>query len=156
MFTVSRNLSSYVWELITWPGKRSDVVTPAIVVATNWFNSLYVGVFSFKMFEQIWYKASLSMQMAASAMSTRWWKLSVALYGSVTVSDTFGEGSTQKLLSSRSGYSSRIFDINSEPRPDPVPPPSEWATWKPWTQSQNSASFRMQSIPDSKSSEPSV
>lgn len=63
--------------------------------------------------------------MAASAMSTKWWKLRVALYGSVTVSDTLGDGSMQKLLISLSGYSSRILDINSDPKPDPVPPPSE-------------------------------
>ena len=31
----------------------------------------------------------------------------------------------------RSGYSSRILLISSVPMPEPVPPPSEWHTWKP-------------------------
>ncbi|KAH7864008.1 hypothetical protein Vadar_024574 [Vaccinium darrowii] len=52
-----------------------------------------------------------------------WWTESVALYGSTTVSDTFGDGNTEKVSIIRSGYSSLIFDINSVPIPDPVPPP---------------------------------
>ncbi|PNX58722.1 hypothetical protein L195_g059331, partial [Trifolium pratense] len=53
---------------------------------------------------------------------------SVALYGSTTVSDTFGDGKTEKVSIILSGYSSLIFDINSVPMPEPVPPPSEWQT----------------------------
>ncbi|KAH9426333.1 Tubulin [Dermatophagoides pteronyssinus] len=51
----------------------------------------------------------------------------VALYGSTTVSDTFGEGITLNVFIIRSGYSSRIFDISNVPIPEPVPPPNECA-----------------------------
>jgi hypothetical protein len=47
------------------------------------------------------------------------------------VSDTLGEGNTENVSIILSGYSSRIFDINNVPIPDPVPPPNEWHTWKP-------------------------
>eukprot|EP00442_Polarella_glacialis_P040681 CAMPEP_0115100888 /NCGR_PEP_ID=MMETSP0227-20121206/32859_1 /TAXON_ID=89957 /ORGANISM="Polarella glacialis, Strain CCMP 1383" /LENGTH=42 /DNA_ID= /DNA_START= /DNA_END= /DNA_ORIENTATION= len=40
----------------------------------------------------------------------------------------------------RSGYSSRTLEMRRVPIPDPVPPPSEWHIWKPWRQSQPSAS----------------
>jgi len=38
----------------------------------------------------------------------------------------------------RSGYSSRILLISSVPMPEPVPPPSEWQTWKPGPRSRPS------------------
>ena len=44
---------------------------------------------------------------------------------------TFGEGTTENDDIIRSGYSSRIFEINRVPIPEPVPPPSEWVNWKP-------------------------
>jgi hypothetical protein len=69
--------------------------------------------------------------MHSSAFSTNWWTERVALYGSTTVSDTFGEGKTENVSIMRSGYSSLIFDISSVPMPDPVPPPREWHTWNP-------------------------
>jgi len=69
--------------------------------------------------------------MHSSAFSTNWWTERVALYGSTTVSDTFGEGKTENVSIMRSGYSSLIFEINSVPIPDPVPPPREWHTWNP-------------------------
>jgi hypothetical protein len=47
------------------------------------------------------------------------------------VSETFGEGKTEKVSIILSGYSSRILEINKVPIPDPVPPPNEWHTWKP-------------------------
>jgi hypothetical protein len=53
------------------------------------------------------------------------------LYGSTTVSETFGEGKTENVSIIRSGYSSLIFEIRRVPIPDPVPPPREWQTWKP-------------------------
>ena len=34
------------------------------------------------------------------------------------------------------------LEINRVPIPDPVPPPSEWVSWKPCRHSQPSASFR--------------
>ena len=50
----------------------------------------------------------------------------MALYGSTTVSDTFGDGTTEKVSIILSGYSSLILEIKRVPIPDPVPPPKEW------------------------------
>jgi len=52
----------------------------------------------------------------------------VALYGSTTVSETLGEGITEKVIIYLSGYSSLIFEIRRVPIPDPVPPPRECVT----------------------------
>jgi hypothetical protein len=41
---------------------------------------------------------------------------------------TFGDGTTEKVIIMRSGYSSRILEINRVPMPEPVPPPKEWQT----------------------------
>jgi len=49
----------------------------------------------------------------------------VALYGSTTVSDTFGDGTIEKVSIILSGYSSLIFEIKRVPIPEPVPPPKE-------------------------------
>ena len=40
----------------------------------------------------------------SSEFSTSWWKLKTALYGSTTVSETFGDGITEKVSMMRSGY----------------------------------------------------
>jgi hypothetical protein len=69
--------------------------------------------------------------MHSSAFSTSWCTESVALYGSTTVSETLGEGKTEKVSIIRSGYSSRILEMRRVPMPEPVPPPREWQTWKP-------------------------
>ena len=53
-----------------------------------------------------------------------------------------------------SGYSSRIFEMRSVPIPDPVPPPSEWVSWKPCRQSHDSDSLRTTSNTESTSSAP--
>jgi hypothetical protein len=58
-----------------------------------------------------------------SLFSTKLCVESTALYGSTTVSETFGEGKMEKVASIRSGYSSLIFPNNNAPIPDPVPPP---------------------------------
>ncbi|CAA7406123.1 unnamed protein product [Spirodela intermedia] len=50
---------------------------------------------------------------------------------STTVSETLGDGKTEKVSIIRSGYSSLIFEMSSVPMPEPVPPPREWHTWKP-------------------------
>ena len=92
----------------------------------------------------------------SSEFSTSWWTESTALYGSTTVSDTLGDGKTEKVHMMRSGYSSRILEIRRVPMPEPVPPPSEWVIWKPWRQSQDSASLRTTSRTESMSSAPSV
>jgi len=42
------------------------------------------------------------------------------------VSETFGDGTTEKVAMILSGYSSLTFEINKVPIPDPVPPPNEW------------------------------
>lgn len=80
----------------------------------------------------------------------------MALYGSTTVSDTLGEGTTLNVVMIRSGYSSRIFEISKVPMPDPVPPPRECVNWKPCRQSQLSDSLRTTSKTESTNSAPSV
>jgi len=41
------------------------------------------------------------------------------------VSDTFGDGTTEKVSIILSGYSSLILEIKRVPIPEPVPPPKE-------------------------------
>merc|ERR1719182_1009717 len=94
--------------------------------------------------------------MTSSAFSTSWCTDRVALYGSTTVSDTLGDGKTEKVSIILSGYSSRILEISRVPMPEPVPPPMEWVTWKPWRQSRDSDSLRTTSKTESISSAPSV
>merc|ERR1719504_337612 len=140
----------------SWPGKRRQHVTPDRPADTKWFKSPYVGVVSFSVLKQMSYKASLSRQKDSSEFSTSWCTDSVQLYGSTTVSDTFGDGTTENVSITRSGYSSRIFEMRRVPIPAPVPPPREWQSWKPWRQSQDSASLRTTSSTESNSSAPSV
>merc|ERR1719174_2679357 len=118
----------------SWPGKRRQHVTPLKPALTRWFKSPYVGVVSFKVRKQMSYRASLSKQKDSSEFSTSWWTESVQLYGSTTVSDTFGDGTMENVSITRSGYSSRIFEISRVPIPAPVPPPREWLNWKPCKQ----------------------
>merc|ERR1712042_404508 len=106
-----------------------------MVTETRWFKSPYVGVVNFSVRKQMSYRASLSMQYVSSVFSTNWWTERVALYGSTTVSDTLGEGTTEKVFMMRSGYSSRILDMRRVPMPEPVPPPRLWVSWKPCKQS---------------------
>merc|ERR1712139_56375 len=127
---------------LSWPGKRRQHVTPDRPADTRWFKSPYVGVVSFNVRKQMSYKASLSRQNDSSEFSTSWCTDSVQLYGSTTVSDTFGDGTMEKVIITRSGYSSRILLMSKVPIPAPVPPPSECVIWKPWRQSQPSASLR--------------
>merc|ERR1719181_1262487 len=115
----------------SWPGKRKHVVTPDIAAETKWFKSPYVGVVSFSVRKQMSYNASLSRQKDSSEFSTSWCTESVRLYGSTTVSDTFGDGTIENVSITRSGYSSRILEIRSVPMPAPVPPPRECVIWKP-------------------------
>merc|ERR1719424_2427376 len=138
------------------PGKRMEQVIPESPADTKWFRSPYVGVVSLSVRKQMSYKASLSMQNDSSEFSTSWWTDRVQLYGSTTVSDTFGDGTIEKVIITRSGYSSRIFEINKVPMPAPVPPPSECVIWNPCRQSQPSASLRTTSKTESMSSAPSV
>ena len=76
------------------------------------------------------------------------------MYGSTTVSDTFGDGTTEYVFMILSGYSSLILEIRSVPMPDPVPPPKEWVNWNPWRQSHASDSFLTTSKTESTSSAP--
>merc|ERR1712023_595707 len=151
MLTASLRMSQ-----LSWPGKRRQHVTPDRPADTRWFKSPYVGVVSFSVRKQMSYNASLSKQNDSSEFSTSWCTDSVQLYGSTTVSDTLGDGTTEKVSITRSGYSSRIFEIRRVPMPAPVPPPREWVSWKPWRQSQDSASLRTTSSTESISSAPSV
>ena len=80
----------------------------------------------------------------------------MALYGSTTVSLTFGEGTTEYVFMILSGYSSRILEIRSVPIPDPVPPPKECVSWNPCKQSHDSDSFRTTSKTESTSSAPRI
>merc|ERR1719409_1296115 len=130
---------------LSWPGNRRQHVTPDRPADTKWFRSPYVGVVSLSVRKQISYKASLSRQNDSSEFSTSWCTDSVQLYGSI-----------ENVSITRSGYSSRIFEINRVPIPAPVPPPSEWVIWNPWRQSQPSASLRTTSSTESMSSAPSV
>merc|ERR1719174_3258820 len=141
---------------LSWPGNRRQQVTPDMTAEHKWLRSPYVGVVSLRVRKQMSYKASLSRHMHSSAFSTSWWTERVALYGSTTVSDTLGDGTTENVFMIRSGYSSRILEMRRVPRPEPVPPPSEWVSWKPWRQSQPSDSFRTTSRTESTSSAPSV
>src|SRR3569833_4482776 len=127
-----------------------------MTMETRWFKSPNVGVVSLSVLKQMSYKASLSMHIDSSEFSTSWWTDNVVLYGSTTVSDTFGDGMTEKVIMMRSGYSSRSMEMSNVPIPEPVPPPSEWPIWKPWRQSQDSASLRQTSRTESMSSAPSV
>merc|ERR1719408_345305 len=134
---------------LSWPGKRRQHVTPDRPALTKWFRSPYVGVVSLSVRKQMSYKASLSKQNDSSLFSTSWCTDSVQLYGSTTVSLTFGDGTTENVSITRSGYSSRIFEMRRVPMP--VPPPSECVIWKPWRQSQPSASLRTTSSTESMS-----
>ena len=49
----------------------------------------------------------------------------MALYGSTTVSETFGDGTTENVSIILSGYSSLTFEIKSVPIPDLVPSSNE-------------------------------
>merc|ERR1719460_3562156 len=141
---------------LSWPGKRKQHVTPDRPALTKWFRSPYVGVVSFNVRKQISYKASLSRQNDSSEFSTSWCTDNVQLYGSTTVSLTFGDGTTENVSITRSGYSSRILEMSKVPIPAPVPPPSECVIWNPWRQSHPSASLRTTSSTESMSSAPSV
>merc|ERR1719316_1099038 len=127
-----------------------------MTAATRWLRSPKVGVVSLRVRKQMSYRASLSRRSDSSEFSTSWWTESTQLYGSTTVSDTFGDGITEYVDMTRSGYSSRILEMRSVPMPAPVPPPIEWTSWKPWRQSQDSASLRTTSRTESMSSAPSV
>merc|ERR1719240_2527552 len=140
----------------SWPGKRKQHVTPDRPAETKWFRSPYVGVVSLSVRKQMSYKASLSRQNDSSEFSTSWCTDNVQLYGSTTVSLTLGDGTMENVSMTRSGYSSRILEMRRVPIPAPVPPPREWQSWKPWRQSQDSASLRTTSRTESMSSAPSV
>jgi hypothetical protein len=49
----------------------------------------------------------------------------IALYGSITVSDIFGNGMSEYVFMILSGHSSRIFEMRSIHIPEPVPLPRE-------------------------------
>merc|ERR1719194_54221 len=100
-------------------------VMPERPAETRWFKSPYVGVVSFRVRKQMSYKASLSRAKLKSEFSTSWCTDSVQLYGSTTVSDTFGLGTIEYVAMTRSGYSSRILEMRRVPIPAPVPPPRE-------------------------------
>ena len=72
------------------------------------------------------------------------------------MSETLGEGTTEKVSMILSGYSSLTLEMRRVPIPEPVPPPKEWVIWNPWRQSQPSASFLTTSRTESMSSAPSV
>ena len=90
MFTASLRRSQF-----SWPGKRRQHVVPQMAADTRWLRSPYVGVVSLRVRKQMSYSASLSRVKHWSAFSTSWCTESVALYGSTTVSDTFGDGITE-------------------------------------------------------------
>ena len=110
-----------------------------------------------------------SIQQVISEFSTRLLVDKTQLYGSTTVSETFGEGKIEKVASIRSGNSSLILPRRRAPRPEPVPPPRaniswcgvfslgcnvQWRTWNPWRESAFSAWERSTSKTGSASSAP--
>ena len=60
------------------------------------------------------------MQKVSSEFSTSWCTDRVALYGSTTVSETLGDGTTEKVAIIRSGNSSLILEMSSVPIPAPA------------------------------------
>lgn len=54
---------------------------------------------------------------------------------------TFGLGKIEKVFIILSGNSSLSLDSNNVPIPDPVPPPNECTSWKPWKYLVKSATF---------------
>ncbi|PKI41205.1 hypothetical protein CRG98_038421 [Punica granatum] len=105
--------------------KKAFLLNMAVNCSLTLLNISWIEV-EFPM--KISYRASLSNTMHSSAFSTSWWTERVALYGSTTVSETLGDGNTEKVSIILSGYSSLIFEIKRVPIPEPVPPPSEWHT----------------------------
>jgi hypothetical protein len=113
------------------------LVNPDMTFAIKAFKSLCEGDLFFNCVVQISYRASFctlarsstresyltSIQHVISLFSTKLLVDKTALYGSITVSETFGDGKTENVASIRSGYSSLIFASSNDPRPDPVPPP---------------------------------
>nr|CAB3497338.1 unnamed protein product [Digitaria exilis] len=51
--------------------------------------------------------------------------------GSTTVSETLGDGKTEKVSIILLRYASWILEMRRVPMPEPVPPTREWQTWKP-------------------------
>ena len=80
---------------LSWPGKRRQQVVADMTAATRWLRSPKVGVVSLRVRKQMSYRASLSRRSDSSEFSTSWWTESTQLYGSTTVSDTFGDGKTE-------------------------------------------------------------
>merc|ERR1719253_189872 len=80
---------------LSWPGKRRQHVVADITAATRWLRSPNVGVVSLRVRKQMSYRASLSRRSDSSEFSTSWWTERTQLYGSTTVSDTFGDGKTE-------------------------------------------------------------
>ena len=97
-----RLTASFLKSEFSCPGKRRQHVIPDITAEIRWFKSPKVGVVSFSVRKQMSYSASLSKIMHSSAFSTSWWTDSVALYGSTTVSETFGDGTTENVSIIRS------------------------------------------------------
>merc|ERR1719407_174 len=90
MFTASLRRSQ-----LSWPGKRRQHVVADMTAATRWLRSPKVGVVSLSVRKQMSYRASLSRRSDSSEFSTSWWTERTQLYGSTTVSDTFGDGKTE-------------------------------------------------------------
>jgi hypothetical protein len=75
--------------------------------------------------------ALFSKVNVADAFSISLFNVNMALYGSVTTSDTIplvDPGRTEKVKESLSEYSSESFSKMRDPRPEPVPPPIEWVS----------------------------
>ena len=71
------------------------------------------------------------LDVRPSVITDRLDEMGAYILTSTTVSDTFGDGTTEYVHIILSGNSSRMFEMSSVPIPAPVPPPSEWVIWKP-------------------------
>ena len=138
----------------SWPGNLRHVVIPLMAEDTGWFKSPYAGVCSFsgpagnRCHTRLRCRCKKSRSYFQQVGVLKLWRYKVPRQCRIL---WVREGTTDNVLIILSGYTLVILSM-----PEPVPPPREWSTWKPWRQSQPSASLRPTSRVESTSLAPSV